>query len=164
MRDALCATADALKVTRPADDAWMRRALDAARDAAAAGEVPVGAVIVRDGSIVACDSNRTLRDQDASAHAEMLVLRAASRALGSWRLEGCTVYVTLEPCAMCAGAMIHARIGRLVFGAIDPKAGAAGSVLTVLNHPGLNHRIEMTGGVLAEECGNLLRSFFQMRR
>ena len=164
MRNAVRATADAPSVTRPADDAWMRRALDAARDAAAAGEVPVGAVIVRDGSIVACDSNRTLRDQDASAHAEMLVLRAASRALGSWRLEGCTVYVTLEPCAMCAGALVLARVARVVFGAWDARAGMAGSVGDLLRHPRLNHRPEVTGGVLEQECGAELREFFAARR
>ena len=164
MRDAVRAIADAPKVTRPADDAWMRRALEAARDAAAAGEVPVGAVIVRDGSIIACDSNRTLRDQDASAHAEMLALRAASRALGSWRLDQCTVYVTLEPCSMCAGALVLARVTRVVFGAWDDKAGMAGSVADLLRHPRLNHRPEVTGGVLETECGAVLREFFAARR
>ena len=164
MSDAVRTAADVLRMTRPADDAWMRLALDAARDAAAAGEVPVGAVIVRDGSLVACDSNRTLRDQDASAHAEMLALRAASRALGAWRLEGCSVYVTLEPCAMCAGALVLARVDRVVFGAWDEKAGMAGSAGDLLRHPRLNHRPEVTGGVLETECGAVLREFFAARR
>ncbi len=143
----------------------MREALKQAEDAQASGEVPIGALILEPGgTIVARGQNRVIREHDPTAHAEIVALRAAGKALGNYRLEGCTLYVTLEPCAMCAGAMIHARIGRLVFGAFDPKAGAVGSVLTVLNHPQLNHRIELTGGVLAEECGDLLRRFFQARR
>ncbi|MHB8388512.1 MAG: tRNA adenosine(34) deaminase TadA [Acidobacteriaceae bacterium] len=147
------------------DELWMREALKQAEDAQASGEVPIGALILEPGgTIVARGQNRVIREHDPTAHAEIVALRAAGKALGNYRLEGCTLYVTLEPCAMCAGAMIHARIGRLVFGAFDPKAGAVGSVLTVLNHPQLNHRIELTGGVLAEECGDLLRRFFQARR
>ncbi|HSY01172.1 MAG TPA: tRNA adenosine(34) deaminase TadA [Acidobacteriaceae bacterium] len=146
------------------DEILMHAALDEARAAAAAGEVPIGAVVVRDGAIVARGQNRVLRDCDPTAHAEMVVLRAAAAALGNYRLLDCELYVTLEPCAMCAGAMIHARLGRLVYGAADPKAGAAGSVLEVLNHPRLNHKMTVTAGVLAEECGELLRGFFRERR
>ena len=149
---------------RDADEEWIRQALAAAHDAAAAGEVPVGAIIVRAGAVLAQDSNRTIRDQDASAHAEMLALRAASRALGTWRLEGCAVYVTLEPCAMCAGAMVLARVGRVVLGAWDDKAGMAGSVGDLLRHPRLNHRPEVVAGVLADECGDVLSRFFAERR
>jgi len=142
----------------------MRAALDAAREAALAGEVPVGAVVVREGAAVANSANRTLRDQDATAHAETLAVRAACAALGSWRLSGCTLYVTLEPCAMCAGALVLARVDRVVFGAWDPKAGMAGSVEDLLRHRRLNHRPEVAGGVLAEECGALLSEFFRARR
>ncbi len=143
----------------------MREALKQAEDAQASGEVPIGALILEPGgTIIAHGQNSVIREHDPTAHAEIVALRAAGKALGNYRLEGCTLYVTLEPCAMCAGAMIHARIGRLVFGAFDPKAGAVGSVLTVLNHPQLNHRIELTGGVLVEECGDFLRRFFQSRR
>ncbi len=142
----------------------MRAALDEARAAAAAAEVPIGAVAVIGGEIVARGQNRVLRDCDPTAHAEMVALRAASAAVGNYRLLDCELYVTLEPCAMCAGAMIHARLGRLVYGAADPKAGAAGSVLEVLNHPRLNHQMAVTGGVLGEECGELLRAFFRERR
>ncbi|HVC89625.1 MAG TPA: tRNA adenosine(34) deaminase TadA [Acidobacteriaceae bacterium] len=148
-----------------ADEVWMREALKQAEDAQASGEVPIGALILEPGgTIIAHGQNSVIREHDPTAHAEIVALRAAGKALGNYRLEGCTLYVTLEPCAMCAGAMIHARIGRLVFGAFDPKAGAVGSVLTVLNHPQLNHRIELTGGVLVEECGDFLRRFFQSRR
>ncbi|MDR5727979.1 MAG: tRNA adenosine(34) deaminase TadA [Terriglobia bacterium] len=148
-----------------ADELWMREALKQAEDAQASGEVPIGALILEPGgTIIAHGQNSVIREHDPTAHAEIVALRAAGKALGNYRLEGCTLYVTLEPCAMCAGAMIHARIGRLVFGAFDPKAGAVGSVLTVLNHPQLNHRIELTGGVLVEECGDFLRRFFQSRR
>ncbi len=148
------------------DDAtFLRLALAQARLAAEAGEVPVGAVLVGpDGAILAHGQNRVLRDSNPTAHAEMVALRAAGKVLANYRLEGCTLYVTLEPCAMCAGAMIHARIARLVYGAADPKAGAAGSVLSVLNHPQLNHQMQVQSGVLAEECGELLRSFFRQRR
>jgi len=142
----------------------MRIALEEARSASAAGDVPVGAVVVRDGAILARASNRTVRDQDPTAHAEVLVLRAASAAIGSWRLEDCTLYVTLEPCAMCAGAIVLARAARVVFGAWDDKAGMVGSVGDLLRHPRLNHRPEVAGGVLEAECGELLRRFFAERR
>ena len=146
------------------DEQWMRVALAEARFAEEAGEVPVGAVIVRDGAIIAHTSNRTVRDQDATAHAESLAIREASAATGSWRLDGSTLYVTLEPCAMCAGALVLARIDRVVFGAWDEKAGMAGSVGDLLRHPRLNHRPEVQGGVCAEEAGAILREFFTARR
>jgi tRNA(adenine34) deaminase len=146
------------------DDAWMREALAAAAESAAAGEVPVGAVVVRDGRVIARAANRTIRDQDASAHAEMLALREASRALGRWRLDDCTLVVTLEPCAMCAGAIVLARVARVVFGAWDEKAGMAGSVGDLLRHPRLNHRPEVAGGVLADDCAAMLSEFFRARR
>ncbi|MHB1796104.1 MAG: tRNA adenosine(34) deaminase TadA [Acidobacteriaceae bacterium] len=147
------------------DESWLREALAQAEEAQAAGEVPIGAVVLGpDGALIARGQNRVIRDHDPTAHAEIVALRAAGLALKNYRLEQCTLYVTLEPCAMCAGAMIHARIARLAFGAFDPKAGAVGSVLTVLNHPQLNRQIEVTGGILAEECGDLLRRFFQSRR
>ena len=149
---------------RAADVAFMARALELARLAEAAGEVPVGAVIVRGGEIVAEGWNRPIGANDPTAHAEVVAMRAAGQALGTYRLTGTTLYVTLEPCAMCASAMVHARIGRLVFAATDPRAGAAGSVFNIVQHPALNHRMECTGGVLAEECGSLLRQFFQARR
>jgi tRNA(adenine34) deaminase len=139
-------------------------ALAEARFAAENGEVPIGAVVVREGTIVARGQNRVLRDMDPTAHAEIVALRAAAKAIGNYRLTGCTLYVTLEPCAMCAGAMIHARIDRLVFAAADPKAGACGSVLEVLNHPQLNHQMQMEQGIGAEESAELLRSFFFKRR
>ncbi len=142
----------------------MRVALDTARDAARAGEVPVGAVIVRGDEAVAAAGNRTLRDQDATAHAELLVVRDACAAAANWRLDDCTLYVTLEPCAMCAGALVLARIGRVVFGAWDEKAGMAGSVDDLLRHRRLNHRPEVTAGVLAAECGALVSEFFRTRR
>jgi len=142
----------------------MHEALAAAREALAAGEVPVGAVIVRGGVVLARAGNRTRRDRDATAHAESLAIRAASAALGDWRLTGCTLYVTLEPCAMCAGALVLARVSRVVFGAWDEKAGMAGSVGDLLRHPRLNHRPEVQGGVLEAECGSLLSEFFRARR
>jgi tRNA(adenine34) deaminase len=142
----------------------MQAALDAARLAGEAGEVPIGAVIVREGGVIARGQNRVLRDLDPTAHAEIVALRAASAILGNYRLNGCTLYVTLEPCAMCAGAMIHARLDRLVFAAADPKTGAAGSVLSVINHPQLNHQMQVDQGVLADESAELLRSFFRERR
>jgi len=142
----------------------MREALAVAADAAAAGDVPVGAVVVRDGAVLTRASNRTVRDQDPTAHAELLAIRDASRLLGRWRLDDCTLVVTLEPCAMCAGAVVLARIPRVVFGAFDPKAGAAGSVLDVLRHPKLNHRAQVTGGVMAAECGAVLAEFFAQKR
>jgi len=146
------------------DVEFMELALAEARLAEEAGEVPVGAVIVRDGVLIAHANNRTMRDQDATAHAESLAIRAASAAVGSWRLGGCTLYVTLEPCAMCAGALVLARVDRVVFGAWDEKAGMAGSVDDVLRHPRLNHRPEVQGGVCEAEAGALLREFFTARR
>ncbi len=147
------------------DKIWLREALAQAEEAQAADEVPIGAIILGpDKMIVARGQNRVIRDHDPTAHAEIVALRAAGIALKNYRLEQCTLYATLEPCAMCAGAMIHARIGRLVFGAFDPKAGAVGSVLSVLNHPQLNRQVEVSGGILAEECGDILRRFFQSRR
>src|ERR1035438_5405713 len=142
----------------------MQAALAEARMAADAGEVPIGAVVVHDGAIVARGKNRVLRDVDPTSHAEIVALRAAADVLGNYRLNGCTLYVTLEPCAMCAGAMIHARLDRLVFAAADPKAGAAGSVLSVLNHPQLNHQMQVEQGIAAEESSELLRGFFRERR
>jgi len=154
----------ALRNVDSLDETFMRRALDLARTAQAAGEVPVGAVIVKDGEIVAEGWNRPIGTCDPTAHAEMVALRAAGTALGTYRLIDTTLYVTLEPCAMCASAMVHARVRRLVFGATDPRAGAAGSVFNIVQHDALNHRMESSGGVLAEECGTLLRDFFVARR
>ncbi|MGA7317814.1 MAG: tRNA adenosine(34) deaminase TadA [Silvibacterium sp.] len=142
----------------------MREALAEAQAAAEAGEVPIGAVAVVGGKIVGRGQNRVLRDVDPTAHAEMVALRAAAQMLENYRLLECELFVTLEPCAMCAGAMIHARLKRLVYAASDPKAGAAGSVLEVLNHPRLNHQMAVTSGVLADECAELLRGFFKERR
>jgi tRNA(adenine34) deaminase len=139
-------------------------ALDEARAAAAAGEVPVGAIVVENGVVVGRGQNRVLRDVDPSAHAEIVALREAARVLGNYRLSSCELFVTLEPCAMCAGAMIHARISRLIYATDDPKAGAVSSVLEVLNHPRLNHQMAVTSGELAEESGALLREFFRQRR
>ena len=142
----------------------MRLAFAEAEAAAATGEVPVGAVVFLGDRQIAAGQNRALRDSDPSAHAEIVALRSAGRALGNYRLPGTTLYCTLEPCAMCAGAMIHARLERVVYGTRDPKAGADGSVLAVLNHPQLNHRIQVFHGVLEEQCGDLLRRFFRERR
>jgi tRNA(adenine34) deaminase len=147
-----------------ADRAFMEFALAAARDAAAAGEVPVGAVMVRGGEIIARTANRTVRDQDPTAHAEILALREASRVTGRWRLSDCTLYVTLEPCAMCAGALVLARLERVVFGAWDPKAGMSGSVEDLLRHPRLNHRPGVMGGVMEDAAREMLRQFFTTRR
>jgi len=150
-------------VVTPADEdlaRWMRHALRLAREAGLRGEVPVGAVALHEGRVVAAASNRMERAADATAHAEMLVLRRAARALGGWRLGGVTVVVTLEPCPMCAGAMVQARIDACVYGARDPKKGADGSVYEVLRNPGGNHRVEVVEGVLATECGALLSGFF----
>lgn len=147
-----------------ADARWMQHALRLARRAADLGEVPVGAVLVRDDEVVAEGWNRPIASHDPSAHAEMVALRQAAAALRNYRLGGLTLYVTLEPCVMCAGAIIHARIGRLVFGATDPKAGAVNSVYDVIANPRLNHALEWTGGVLADECGALLQEFFRARR
>lgn len=151
-------------IATAADERWMDAALAAARDAAAAGEVPVGAVIVRDEVLLATAANRPLRDADPTAHAESLAIRAAAKAIGDWRLAGCTLYVTLEPCAMCAGAIVLARLDRVVFGAWDAKAGMAGSVGDLLRHPKLNHRPQVLGGVGEAESAALLRDFFAARR
>ena len=151
-------------MTPDADDRWMHEALGAARAAQSRGEVPVGAVIVRDGAVIARGGNETLAAGDPTAHAEMLAIRAAAAVVGGWRLEGCTLYVTLEPCAMCAGAIVLARLERVVFGAWDDKAGMAGSVGDLLRHPRLNHRPQVTAGVMAEPCAALLRDFFEARR
>lgn len=142
----------------------MSRALELAHLAQAAGEVPVGAVVVKDGSIVAEGWNRPIGTSDPTAHAEIVALRAAAQALDTYRLLDTTLYVTLEPCAMCAGAMVHSRVRRLVYGATDPRAGAAGSVFNIVQHAALNHRVELQGGVRAEECAVLLRNFFAARR
>lgn len=142
----------------------MRAAIAEAEAAAALGEVPVGAVVVRGDRIVGRGHNRREIDQDPLAHAEVLALREAARAVGSWRLEGCTMYVTLEPCAMCAGALVNSRVERLVFGAWDPKAGYCGSLGDLVRDPRLNHRLELAGGVLTEECGRLLSGFFRELR
>jgi len=143
---------------------YMRLALQEARAAAAAEEVPVGAVLVRDGEILGRGNNRTIRDCDPSAHAEIVALREAARAAANYRLMGATLYVTIEPCAMCAGAIIQARVARVVYGADDPKGGAVRSCFAVLSHPRLNHQVETEAGVLAEESAALLQEFFSTRR
>ena len=149
---------------RATDLRWMSAALAAARTASAAGDVPVGAVVVRGDDAISRAVNRTVRDRDPTAHAELLAIRSASALLGRWRLDDCTLYVTLEPCAMCAGATVLARIARVVLGAWDAKAGMAGSVEDLLRHPRLNHRPEVASGVLEAECAALLREFFSARR
>ncbi|WP_296873243.1 tRNA adenosine(34) deaminase TadA [Tibeticola sp.] len=151
-------------MSSPDDEHFMRQALIEAERAAAAGEVPVGAVVVREGEVIGRGHNQPVRTHDPSAHAEMQALREAAVRLGNYRLDGCTLYVTLEPCAMCAGAMLHARLARVVFGAADPKTGAAGSVLDLFAEPRLNHHTRCTGGVAAEPCGALLQRFFAGRR
>jgi len=142
----------------------MRQAIASARRALAHGEVPVGAAVVKDGAVIARGRNAREKDCDPTAHAEIVAIRRAARRLGSWRLTGCTLYVTLEPCAMCAGAMVLARLPRLVYGATDPKAGFAESLGDLVRHPRLNHRVDVTKGVLAEECGTILVEFFRERR
>jgi tRNA(adenine34) deaminase len=151
-------------MTPSADEKWMAAAIARARLAERAGDVPVGALIVKGGVVIAHVENRTVQLQDPTAHAEILAIREAAAALNSWRLEGCTLYVTLEPCAMCAGAIVLSRLDRVVFGAWDDKAGMVGSVGDIVRHPKLNHRAEVTAGVLSEECGEMLRRFFQERR
>jgi tRNA(adenine34) deaminase len=146
------------------DDIFMQQALAEARRAAAAGEVPVGAVVVRHGEVIASGRNAPVDGHDPTAHAEIVALRAAAQVLGNYRLDDCELFVTLEPCAMCSGAMLHARLKRVVFGAADPKTGAAGSVLNLFGEPRLNHRTALQGGVLAQECGELLQVFFRQRR
>ena len=147
-----------------ADEQFMALAIRHAEEAAACGEVPIGAVLVKDGSVLCADRNRREELNDATAHAEILVLRRAGQLLGGWRLSGCTLYVTLEPCPMCAGAMVQARIARLVFGATDPKGGAAGTLYNILQDSRLNHRLMVSGGILEEECTILLQQFFRERR
>ncbi|BCV23711.1 tRNA-specific adenosine deaminase [Gelria sp. Kuro-4] len=146
------------------DEFYMQRALELARAAAARGEVPVGALVVRGGAIIAESANRREEAKDPTAHAELLAIQAAARELGGWRLTGTTLYVTLEPCAMCAGALVLARVERLVYGADDPKAGAVRSLYRLVEDERLNHRLEVVRGVLAAECGELLREFFRRRR
>ncbi len=146
------------------DPEFMQRALDLAARAAADGEVPVGALVVLNGEVIGEGWNRPIGSSDPTAHAEIVALRAAAARLGNYRLTGSTLYVTLEPCPMCAGAMVHARVARVVYGTADPIAGAAGSVFNLLQAPGLNHRARIDGGVLADDCGRQLRQFFQQRR
>jgi tRNA(adenine34) deaminase len=146
------------------DEHYMQLALEAAREAERAGEVPVGAVLVIADRVAARAWNRTITDCDPTAHAEIVALRAAARESGNYRLASATLYVTLEPCTMCAGALVQARIERLVYGADDPKGGAVRTCFSIVDHPQLNHRVEVTSGVLAEECGTLLQGFFAARR
>ena len=146
------------------DERFMREALALARQADAVGEVPVGAVLVRGGTVIGSGWNHPISAHDPTAHAEIAALRAAADAIGNYRLTDTTLYVTLEPCAMCAGGMVHARVKRLVYGAADPKTGAAGSVFDLVRAQALNHQLEVQGGVLAEECGTLLKAFFAQRR
>jgi tRNA(adenine34) deaminase len=146
------------------DEHFMRKSLRQAQKASAAGEVPVGAVIVREGKIIARAHNQVELLKDATAHAEMLALTEAEAAVGDWRLTDCDLYVTKEPCAMCAGALLHTRIRRVIFGCADPSAGAAGSMMNLLQIPGLNHRCEITSGVLQQECAAILHNFFRTRR
>jgi tRNA(adenine34) deaminase len=151
---------------RPAatDELWMEEALHAAQRALEAGEVPVGAVVVCGDQIIGQGWNRNISDSDPTAHAEIVALREAGAAVGNHRLADCELFATIEPCAMCAGALVHARIKRLIYGADDPKAGAVQSVMQVLNHPQLNHRVEVQSGVLAGRCAELLQTFFKSRR
>jgi tRNA(adenine34) deaminase len=151
---------------RPAqpDTRWMQEALAEAERAQAAGEVPVGAVVVCEGKIVGRGGNRVIQDSDPTAHAEIVAMRKAAATLSNYRLSDCELFVTIEPCAMCAGALVHARVKSLVYGTDDPKAGAVRSVLGVLNHPQLNHKMEVRSGVLAERCAQLLKEFFRSRR
>ncbi|HEV7218510.1 MAG TPA: tRNA adenosine(34) deaminase TadA [Terriglobales bacterium] len=146
------------------DEVWMEEALLAAREALSIGEVPVGAVVILENQIIGRGWNRNLSDRDPSAHAEIIAMREAGAAIGNHRLIGCELFATIEPCAMCAGAMVHSRLKRLVFGADDAKAGAVYSVMQVLNHPQLNHNMEVRGGVLADRCAGLLKDFFRERR
>jgi tRNA(adenine34) deaminase len=150
--------------TALSDEHWMGLALAQAREAAWAGEVPVGAVVVKDGQLLASGRNAPIAGHDPTAHAEVVALREAARVLGNYRLDGCTLYVTLEPCAMCSGAMLHARLARVVFGASDARTGAAGSVLDLFAQPQLNHHTAVVGGVMAHACAQLLKDFFKPRR
>jgi tRNA(adenine34) deaminase len=146
------------------DIEFMQQALAEARESAAAGEVPIGAVLVHEGRILARAGNRTIRDCDPTAHAEIVALREAARIIGNYRLADTTLYVTIEPCSMCAGAMIQARVPRLVFGATEPRGGAVQSCFEVLSHPDLNHRVQVTSGVLSSDCSVVIQSFFAVRR
>jgi len=146
------------------DRQFMQQALDQAKLAGAAGEVPVGAVLVRDGQVISRGFNQPISNSDPSAHAEMMALRSAAQNESNYRLPGTTLYVTLEPCTMCAGAMLHARVERVVFGAADPKTGAAGSVINVFSEKQINHQTQVEGGIMSEECGQILRNFFKERR
>ncbi len=146
------------------DRQFMQQAIEQAKLAAAAGEVPVGAVLVRDGQVISTGFNQPIGNSDPSAHAEMNAIRSAAQSASNYRLPGSTLYVTLEPCAMCAGAILHARVDRVVFGAVDPKTGAAGSVLDVFSEKRINHHTQVEGGVMGQECGQLLRDFFKERR
>jgi tRNA(adenine34) deaminase len=147
-----------------ADIEFMRQALAEARESGASGEVPIGAVLVREGRILARAGNRTIRDCDPTAHAEIVALREAAKIIGNYRLADTTLYVTIEPCSMCAGAMIQARVPRLVYGAAEPRGGAVQSCFEVLSHPELNHRVQVTSGVLGSQCSEVLQSFFVVRR
>ncbi|WP_136417306.1 MULTISPECIES: tRNA adenosine(34) deaminase TadA [Oxalobacteraceae] len=146
------------------ESVYMQLAISQAHNAWALGEVPVGAIVVKDGEVIATGFNQPIGTHDPTAHAEIMALRAASAILGNYRLPGCELYVTLEPCAMCSGAMMHARLARVVFGASDPKTGACGSIVNLFEQEKLNHHTEVVGGVLADECGALLREFFAERR
>ncbi|QRX82730.1 tRNA adenosine(34) deaminase TadA [Glaciimonas sp. PAMC28666] len=150
--------------TAATDAIFMRQAMAQAHNAWALGEVPVGAVVVKDGIVIACGFNQPIGNHDPTAHAEIMALRAAAILLGNYRLPGCELYVTLEPCMMCAGAMMHARLARVIYGASDPKTGASGSVINVFEQEKLNHHTALSGGVLADECGTLLKQFFSERR
>ena len=169
-RSSFCAAAGIVKQARgmltrmDTDVEFMEQALEEARASAAAGEVPIGAILVHEGQVIARSGNRTIRDCDPTGHAEMVVLREAARALGNYRLAGTTLYVTVEPCSMCAGAMIQARVLRLVYGCDDPKGGGVRSCFEIVANPRLNHQVEVTAGVLANECASLLQSFFAARR
>jgi tRNA(adenine34) deaminase len=146
------------------DELWMRRALQEAENALQSGDVPIGAIAVLDGQIIGAGFNRREADQDPTAHAEMIAIRQAAQHIGHWRLEGVTLYCTLEPCAMCAGAMVLARLPRLIYAAPDPKAGAGGSILNILQHEALNHRVDVTSGLLADEAAEQIRTFFRKLR
>ena len=146
------------------DELWMEEALREATRASASQEVPVGAIVVFEGRIVGRGCNRTITDLDPTGHAEIVALREAARTIGNYRLNGCSMYVTIEPCAMCAGTIVHARLARLVYGADDPKAGAIRSIMQVLDHPAMNHRVDVLGGVLAARCTEMMQSFFRERR
>jgi tRNA(adenine34) deaminase len=153
-----------LSITVNADIEFMRQALVEAHESGTSGEVPIGAVLVHEGRILARAGNRTIRDCDPTAHAEIVALREAAKIIGNYRLADTTLYVTIEPCSMCAGAMIQARVPRLVYGAAEPRGGAVQSCFEVLSHPELNHRVQVTSGILGSECGEVLQSFFAVRR